>query len=68
MRMIKQICEDYHVSEVTVARLRPRVRSLLLRHWSKVERVATASLKARTLSGSEIDALFANCAHRRASD
>jgi ATP-dependent Zn protease len=45
------------VSEVSIERLRLKVRGLLRRHWSKVETVADALMARKTLSVDEIDRL-----------
>jgi len=57
MRMIKQLCERYSISDDDVERLRPQVHALLTKHWDAVERVAAALLDKKTLTGVEIDAL-----------
>ena len=40
MRMIKELCERYHISATDVERLRPSVHALLTKHWRSVEAVA----------------------------
>jgi hypothetical protein len=54
MRQIERLCARYYVSTDEVERLRPQVHALLLRHWDKVEAVATALLERGTLSGEDI--------------
>jgi hypothetical protein len=54
MRQIKQLQSRFYISDGDVERLRPQVRALLLRHWDKVEAVATALLERGSLSGADI--------------
>jgi ATP-dependent Zn protease len=54
VRQIQQLQSRYYISDVDVERLRPQVHALLLRHWDKVEAVATALLERGTLSGEDI--------------
>jgi|ERR1700687_716322 len=57
MRQIKRLQSRYSISDADVERLRPQVHALLLRHWDKVEVVATALLERGTLSGEAIAGL-----------
>jgi len=57
MHMIDELCRRYFITNADVERLRPRVHSLLIKHWDAVERVAAALLSRRTLTGAEIDKL-----------
>jgi ATP-dependent Zn protease len=54
VRQIKQLQSRYYISDAEVGRLLPQVHALLLRHWDKVEAVATALLERGTLSGEDI--------------
>jgi hypothetical protein len=54
-RMIEQLCARYYIIDGDVERLRPQVRTLLIRYWHLVERVAEALLRQRTLTAAEID-------------
>jgi ATP-dependent Zn protease len=54
VRQIKQLQSRYYISDADVERVRPQVHALLLRHWDKVEAVATALLERGTLSGEDI--------------
>ena len=55
---IALMAEDQNISFAYSNRLRPKVRALLRRHWRKIEQVAQALLRARTLTAVEIDALI----------
>jgi hypothetical protein len=41
------MAQDANITDAYLERLRPKVRALLRRHWSKVERVANALLGPR---------------------
>jgi hypothetical protein len=59
---VLDLCDRYYISDATVEELKYRTRELLTKNWSKVERVATALLDKKTLTGVEIDALCAAAA------
>jgi ATP-dependent Zn protease len=59
---IKQFADRFFVSDQDIAAARERARELLLLHWGKVEAVAAALLKSRTLSAAALDAIFAAAA------
>jgi len=52
------IAEAAGFSMTYVERLRLKVRSLLRRHWHKVEAIVEALLIHKTLTGAEIDAII----------
>ena len=53
------------ISAAYLERLRPKVRTLLRRHWRKVEAVAEALLISKRRSGPEIDAIVLKVTTRR---
>jgi hypothetical protein len=55
---IALMAQDQNISFAYLNRLRPKVRALLRRHWRKIEQVAQALLRAKTLTAVEIDALI----------
>ena len=61
LAQIQQLAARYCVHDDDVERARTRAHELLTKpkHWILVERVATALLERKTLSGAEIDALVA---------
>jgi hypothetical protein len=62
LAQIKQLAARYFVQDHDVERAHGRAHELLTKHWCSVEAVATALLDKKTLSGPEIDALFAAAA------
>lgn len=55
---IALMAQGQNISFAYLNRLRPKVRALLRRHWRKIEQVAQALLRAKTLTAVEIDALI----------
>jgi hypothetical protein len=51
--------EEDRIPNKQINYLRRKTRTMLLRHWPKVDHVAKALLAARTLTGEQIDALVA---------
>jgi ATP-dependent Zn protease len=54
---IKQLAARYYVHDNDVERAHGRAHELIIKHWDAVERVATALLDKKTLTGAEINAL-----------